>query len=426
MSEAYLVLLAGGIAGLVAAFIGGAILYRNRLRTHLALREKIEEERTALHKEISEMEKEELAETDAGKELLRYSQAAVQKFGYAREDLTTSLKRHNLDLLKQIDEHKKRSAQNEEKMAAMAAMLQESHKVIEKLRQDNDKLWLENSFRESASSKTSAQLEQDLRSTLKEVARLQNQLAETNMRLIEIEAGGIGGFSRELHRTLSAALQNIDLLLGDSVGTLNPMQRNLLETIKASTARLHAVIEDFVQVITLKATSSALAHEPVDLNPIIKEVIDETSSQMRAKRVTLNLDLPENLPPIGVEPEALRQILTRLLSNAGAASPLQGTVHLRAQIKTEDSKEHLVLQVSDTGGGIPPEDLPRIFTPLYRETDIPARGVGETGMGLFIVKTLTEAQNGRIWVDTELGVGSTYNVLIPVGRDSPTDASTQE
>ena len=426
MSETYLVLLAGGIAALVAAIFGGVILYRNRLRTHLTLRQKIEVERTALQKELSELEKEELTETDAGKELLRYSQAAVQKYGYPRDDPTTSLKRNNLDLLKQIDEQKKRSAQSEERLAAMAAMLQESQKVIENLRQDNDKLWLENNLKESVSSKNSTQLEQDLRSTLKQVARLQNQLAESNMRLLETEAGGIGGFSRELHRTLSAALQNIDLLLGESVGALSPMQRNLLDTIKASTARLHAVIEDFVQIMTIRANAATHVPEPVDLNPIIKDAIAETSSQMRAKRITLNVDLPEVLSPVCVDPGALRQILTRLLSNAGAVSPLQGRVDLRAQTKTEDDKEYLLMQVGDTGGGIPPEDLPRIFTPLYRETDVPARGVGETGMGLFIVKTLTEAQNGRIWVDTELGVGSTYNVLVATGSETPVSVSGEE
>jgi signal transduction histidine kinase len=161
------------------------------------------------------------------------------------------------------------------------------------------------------------------------------------------------------------------------------------------------------------------------LHPIFKAAIDDTRSQMRAKRITLNMDLPKNLPPACVDPHALGQILTRLLSNAGAASPLQGMVQLSAQTKAEDGKEYLLIQVSDTGGGIPPEDLPRIFTPLYRETDIPARGVGETGMGLFIAKTLVEAQKGRVWVDTEPRVGSTYSVLIPVGRDSPIDVSAE-
>jgi signal transduction histidine kinase len=311
-------------------------------------------------------------------------------------------------------------------MTAMAVLLQEKQKVIENLRKDNEKLWLENSFKESKSSTNSAQIEQNLRLALEEVARLQNLLAEANMRLIEIEAGGIGAFSRELYRTLSAALQNIDLLLGESVGTLDPMQRNLLETIKASTARLHTVIEDFVQVITLKANSSTLAHEPVDLKPMIKDVLDETGGQMRAKRITLNVDLPEDLATFFANREALSQILTRLLSNAGAASSLQGKVKLKAQTKAEDGKEYLLIQVSDTGGGIPPEDLPRVFIPVYRETDTPARGVGESGMGLFIAKTLVEAQNGRIWVDTEPGVGSTYNVLIPIAKETPAYVSESQ
>jgi signal transduction histidine kinase len=101
-------------------------------------------------------------------------------------------------------------------------------------------------------------------------------------------------------------------------------------------------------------------------------------------------------------------------------------VYLQVHRKANDGKEYLLIQVSDTGGGIPPEDLPRVFTPLYHETDVPARGVGESGIGLFMAKTLTEAQNGRIWVDTELGVGSTYNVLIPIAREIPVNAKEGE
>lgn len=418
-TETYLVLLAGGVAGLIALFVGGAILYRTRLRTQLRLRERVEEERTALHKDLSEIDKEELATTDAGKELMRLSQSATRQFGQARDDLTTSLKRHNLDLLKQIDEHKKRSSQSEERLAATAVMQQESEKVIENLKRENAELLLSNSRKSSAVSANKTQVEQNLRRTLEEVARLQNLLGETNMRLIEVEAEAISPFSSELHQTLSSTLQNIDLLLGESVGTLNPMQHNLLETIKASTTRLHNVVEDFIQLINFRSNSHEPTPEPVHLYPIIKDVIEDISSQMRAKRITLNLDLPENLSPIYANRDALKQILTRLLSNAGATSPLQGTVGLRVQPKTEDGREYLLIQVSDSGGGIPAEDLPRVFTPLYRETDVPARGVGETGMGLFIAKTLTEAQNGRIWVDTELGVGSAYNVLIPIAREKP-------
>jgi signal transduction histidine kinase len=426
MSETYLVLLAGATAGLVAAFLGVIILYRNRLKTHLTFRERLEEERTALHNDLSEIDKEELAETDAGKELMHISQTSIQQFGYARENLTTNLRRHNYDLLKQIDEYRKRLAQSEERLAAMTASQQDSEKVIENLKSENEKLWLENSLRKNVSSTNSAQLEQDLRLTLGEVARLKNQLAEANIRLIEAEAEGIKVFTHEVRQTLSSTLRHVDLLLDESTGSLNAMQRNFLETIKGSTTRLHDLIEDFIQVTTLRVDSGALAHDLVDLNQTIQDVIDESSSQVRAKRITLKVDLPENLDPIYADREALRQISIRLLSNAGAASPLQGTVHLRLQIQIDDGKEYLLIQVSDTGGGIPREDLPRVFAPLYRETDIPARGVGDTGMGLFIAKTLAEAQNGRIWVDTEPGVGSTYSVLIPIARVMPVDVSADE
>ena len=250
--------------------------------------------------------------------------------------------------------------------------------------------------------------------SLKEVARLQNQLAEANMRFVEAEVGGVTVFSQELRETLSTTLQHIDLLLDESVGTLNPMQRNFLDMMKASTTRLHHIIEDFAQVKNFKADFNALAHDPVNLNLIVQEALADAGSQARAKRVTLNVELPENLPPVYADHEALGQILSRLLSNATAVSPLQGTIDLQVQIKANEGKEYILLQVRDSGGGIPPEDLRRVFAPLYRSEDVPARGVGDTGMGLFIAKTLTEAQNGRIWVDTEPGVGSTYNVLIPI------------
>jgi signal transduction histidine kinase len=426
MSDTYLVLLAGVLAGLAAAFVGVIMHHRNRLRTYLDLRESVEQQRTALQEDVAEIDKNELAETDAGKELLRLSQASLQRFGYAREDPRTSLKRHNLELLKQIDEHKKRLAQSEERLAAMEAIQQESAQVVENLKRENEKLWLANSFREKGGSANAVQVEKDLRITLEEVARLKNQLAEASIRLLEAEAEGIKILPEEIRQTLSSHLQHLDLLLDESTGSLNAMQRNFLESMKGSTTRLHSVIEDFVQVTSWKTDSRGMAQDIVDLNQIIQDAVADTGSQVRAKRIALHVDVPENLDPIYANREALTHILIRLLSNAEAASPLQGTIHLRAQIKTEAGKDQLLIQVRDTGGGVPAEDGPRVFAPLYRADDLPARGVGDTGMGLFIAKTLTEAQNGRIWVDTEPGFGSTYSVLIPTARVMPVDENVEE
>jgi signal transduction histidine kinase len=92
---------------------------------------------------------------------------------------------------------------------------------------------------------------------------------------------------------------------------------------------------------------------------------------------------------------------------------------LRVQTKEEEGREYVLLQVTDTGGGIPAEDLPRVFTRLYRADNVLIQGVGDTGVGLSIAKTLTEAQKGRIWVESEIGKGSTFSVLLPIAMNKP-------
>jgi two-component system sensor histidine kinase ResE len=144
-----------------------------------------------------------------------------------------------------------------------------------------------------------------------------------------------------------------------------------------------------------------------------------TSSQVREKNISMHLDLPKNMAPIHADREALQQILIHLLQNAGAASPLEGSVHLRVQTRAEEGLEYVLIQVRDSGGGIPAEDLPRVFTRLYRADNVLIQGVGDTGVGLSIAKTLTEAQKGRIWVDSEPGSGATFSVLLPIAKNMP-------
>jgi signal transduction histidine kinase len=156
----------------------------------------------------------------------------------------------------------------------------------------------------------------------------------------------------------------------------------------------------------------------VDLNLIIDNAMSYTSSQVREKNISLHLDLPKKVASIHADREALQQILIHLLQNAGAATPVEGTISLKVQTRTEEGQEYVLIQVTDSGGGISTEDLPRVFTRLYRADNVLIQGVGDTGVGLSIAKTLTEAQNGRIWVESEPGVGATFSVLLPISNGS--------
>jgi signal transduction histidine kinase len=345
------------------------------------------------------------------------------------------LERRNNELARQMEGIQAEAQQGlsqAENLAALRQMQAETQQALEKLRQENEELRASANVRgtqKAATVASSAQLENELRLALEEVAHLQNQLAESNMRIVEAQKGSsaahsteqaevVASISQELRQPMSSIVGYTDLLLGESVGILGTLQRKFVERIKASTERIGSLIDDLIQVTTLETGLNELKPEPVNLDLIIDNAMSYTSSQIREKNISMHLDLPKSMAPIYADREALQQILIHLLQNAGAASPLEGTVHLKVQTKTEDNREYVLIQVTDTGGGIPPEDLGRVFTRLYRADNVLIQGVGDTGVGLSIAKTLTEAQKGRIWVDTMPGVGSTFSVLLPLARNS--------
>jgi signal transduction histidine kinase/GAF domain-containing protein len=267
-------------------------------------------------------------------------------------------------------------------------------------------------------------LEKELRITLGEVARLQNTLAEANMKILELEKRTnravsseqtevIASISQELRQPMSSIIGYTDLLLGESVGILGALQRKFIERIKASTERIGSLIEDLIQITSIETGIMSLKPEPIDLNLIIDNAMAYTSSQLRERNIALRIDMPKAMEAIFADREALQQILIHLLQNAGAASPVEGSVTLRVRMEKEGSSDYVLIQVTDTGGGIPAEDLPRVFSRLYRADNVLIQGIGDTGVGLSIAKTLTEAQGGRIWVETSLGTGSSFSVLLP-------------
>jgi signal transduction histidine kinase len=332
------------------------------------------------------------------------------------------LQASNADLSNQLDEFKSRL----EQAALAASQNQEQAEQIHTLETENEKL---RSRLETAKSQSplspNDQIEAELRQTLKEMARLQNTLADSNMKILELEkkptgrlttdqAEVIASISQELRQPMSSIIGYADLLLGESVGILGALQRKFIERIRASTERIGSLIGDLIQITTLETGLMELNPETVDLNLIIDNAMAYTSSQLREKNITLRIDIPDNLRPLQADREALQQILIHLLQNAGAASPVEGSVTLRVRTQKENDAEHIVIQVTDTGGGIPQADLARVFTRLYRADNVLIQGVGDTGVGLSIAKTLTEAQGGRIWVETEIGSGSTFSVLMPL------------
>jgi len=338
----------------------------------------------------------------------------------------------NKDLQKQLENAKKKSGsspEQDQKIASLLLVQQETQNQIEELEKQNEELRAASKVDTAVASGDTEFIEAELRAALGQVARLQSDLAEANMKLVKSEKGQVSSYTteqaeviasiaQELRQPMSSVVGYTDLLLGESVGILGSLQRKFVERIKASTERIGTLVDDMIQVTNLETGLTELKPEPADLNGIIDNAMSYTSSQVREKNITLHLDLPKQIDSIYADREALQQILIHLLQNAGAVSPVEGTITLKVQTQTEDEQEYVLLQVTDTGGGIASEDIPRVFTRLYRADNVLIQGLGDTGVGLSIAKSLTEAQNGRIWVESEAGVGSTFSVLLPVANGS--------
>lgn len=344
----------------------------------------------------------------------------------------TDLELYIQDLTQQLEAARAENQKtNTVEIASLFIAQEESQRIIEQLQNENAEL---RAGIIGQSSSTSAQTESELKASLQELARVQTQLADANLKAQELEKGQvitksteqaevIASISQELRQPLSSIVGYTDLLLGESVGILGALQRKFVERIKASTERIHSLTDDMIQITTLEAELNDLKPEAVDLNVVIDNAMSYTSAQVREKNISMHLELPKKLAPIQADREALQQILIHLLQNAGAATPFEGTIRLKVQTRTEAETEFILIQVTDTGGGIPVSDLPRVFTRLYRADNVLIQGVGDTGVGLSIAKTLTEAHHGRIWVESEQGVSSTFSVLLPIAGDGAAEKS---
>lgn len=270
------------------------------------------------------------------------------------------------------------------------------------------------------------QVEAELHYTLQQVAHLQNALAQANMKIMELEHQPptslfdgrqemLSSIAEDLRQPMSSVVGYIRLLLVEEAGKLAPAQRNYLDRVRASVERLDSMLNDLICVASMHDGEPVLATRDVNLAAIVDQAVAANSILLREKKLTLKVDLPETMPELKADPDALQQILVDLLRNAGSTSPQGGTVNLRVAVE-QNGHASLLMQVGDTGGGISPEDMEKIFTALTRADEPLLEGVADGGYGLAITQALVKAHGGEIWVDNEPGVRALYNVRLPMNE----------
>jgi signal transduction histidine kinase len=173
---------------------------------------------------------------------------------------------------------------------------------------------------------------------------------------------------------------------------------------------LNRLIDDLKTISLADAGELPLVLQKVSPEVLLKRTADAHRVQADRKQISITINSSPDLPDIEVDVERMVQVLGNLMSNAIRYTPQGGEIALTADIEDGVIK----LGVSDTGAGIPERDLPHIFERSYRGDQAREQSQGETGLGLAIAKSLVEAQGGKIYVESELGRGTQFSILIPV------------
>jgi signal transduction histidine kinase len=233
---------------------------------------------------------------------------------------------------------------------------------------------------------------------------------------MELKAQFISTVSHELRTPLMAIKEGINIVMEGIAGKLKPKQKEFLELSKRNVDRLSMLINDVLDFQKLESGRMKFELSPNDAAKTIREAADTMKLFADKHKVKLCVNLASDIGQAMFDHNRIIQVLTNLLSNAIKFTPQDGNVTLQASRQNNE----IIITITDTGMGIPKDDLPKIFERFYR-VKRPGKEIPGTGLGLPIVAQIITQHQGRILVDSEVGKGSTFTIYLPTipPKDEP-------
>jgi two-component system NtrC family sensor kinase len=228
----------------------------------------------------------------------------------------------------------------------------------------------------------------------------------THLKMLDrLKSDFIHTISHDLRSPLTAIMGYVELL--ERVGPLNDQQKTFVGHVQSSVNNITGLVNDLLDLGRIEAGFD-LHKDSVALQTIVRHTVDNLLQQAIEKSIAITCNLGEPLPNVRGNPIRLRQVVDNLLVNAIKYTPDGG----RVTVEMNNEEDHLIIKISDTGVGIPLADQAHIFEKFYRASNAP-RGVPGTGLGLAIVKSILESHGGRIWLESVVGEGTTFFILLP-------------
>lgn len=250
----------------------------------------------------------------------------------------------------------------------------------------------------------------------KEKERLQKEIAAKN---IELEAANrklkeldriksdfVANVAHEFRTPLTIIKGNTDLVIKGGLGEVTPEQKDMLGGAVNVANRLARLVNDLLDISKIESGKMKLKKESLNINKIIEENLTVFSKIMKDKKQAINKDLAKDMPDINADIDKTTQVFINLLSNAIKYSSEGGKII----IKSTNLEKEIMVEISDTGEGMVPENIDTVFDKFARVTAEKKEG---TGLGLPIAKDIVALHNGRMWVKSELGKGSQFYFTLP-------------
>lgn len=218
--------------------------------------------------------------------------------------------------------------------------------------------------------------------------------------------------SHELRTPLTSIVGSTELLTDGLAGELTSKQRQMIQVIDRNAERLLALANDLLLLAAHEASTVAAQFEPLDLRGVVASSHTTVMPLLAQRDLDLRPELPGDPVMVNGDPHYLERAVTNLLTNAIKFTPDGGSIRIRTGI-CEDGT-HCFLAVSDTGIGIPADELENVFIRFFRSSNVQPDAIQGTGLGLAIVRSIVESHRGQIDVQSEPGVGTTFTVTLPI------------
>jgi two-component system sensor histidine kinase GlrK len=242
--------------------------------------------------------------------------------------------------------------------------------------------------------------------------------------LDQLKADFTAHISHELRTPLTAIREGTALLLEGIPGPLTDSQREILDVVRSHSERLFHSISSILDLSKMEAEMMEYEFTPSDPAALIQRSIDNVLLVARKKEIDIEATVADDLPLLLLDERRIQQVLDNLLSNALKFTPEGGKVRVAARLhrNSNGTASHVEVIVSDTGQGIPEDDLEKVFKRFYQSAGNAGSKQPGTGLGLAIARHIVEAHNGYIWVESVVGEGANFAFTLPVtskGREIP-------